>query len=276
MRFLDRFRSRRGITFTVSTAARPAEEQWVRRPSPFVVDPTWLQTPTFRSAGWLVDVVGESFYQDAIDEVSGGRTETGAAMPLVTAQLVLEPENPYDADAVRIDIGGHPCGHIPRADALDYHATLTALAEIGRPATCRARITGGWQRGVLDKGHFGICLDVHPDLETGERVAVLPFGEGRVSITGEQNAQAHLETLLDGTDRVEILATLGQPAERIGVWIHGELVGTLTPKMSERYGPWVTEVQAAMLPASCEARIVRGPKKIEVFLKLAMPWKATR
>jgi len=264
------------VTFRAPTPAElaPRAGRWTGRPSPFDVAHTWMQLPALRSAGWLVDVVGESFCQDAIEAVSGGRTEDGGAVPLVTAQLVREPDNPYDPNAVRVDIGGQCCGHIPRADARDYHSTINALAAIGRPASCRAWLTGGWQRGILDKGYFGIRLDVHPNLEITEAGAILPFGDGRVSVTGEEHAQDHLAPLLGDADRVEQLAVLGAPAERIGVWIRGRMVGTLTPKMSERYAPWVGEVQAALLPASCEARIVRGPKKIEVYLKLANPWTA--
>jgi hypothetical protein len=72
-----------------ATPRRPApvEREWIRSPSPFHVPYTWLQLPALRAAGWIVDVVGESFYQDAIEEVSGGRTGDGAAVPLVTAQL---------------------------------------------------------------------------------------------------------------------------------------------------------------------------------------------
>lgn len=229
--------------------------------------------PTFRAAGFLVDVVGESFHQDAIEVAADGRHEEGAVTPLVTAQLVREPNNPHDPNAVRVDIGDSPCGHIARTESPRYHQVLAALAEIGRPATCRAWITGGWDRGVLDKGHFGVKLDLHANLEWPERVAVLPFGEGRVSITGEEHCQGYLSALLGGRDRVEVIADLGDPsAERLGVRINGQSVGALTPKMSERYEAWVASAQAVFLPATCEARVVQGPKKIEVFLKLARPW----
>lgn len=281
VKLLDRFRARHAAPPTDTRP--PRRGTWVERPAPSQVpnyvgpasahdiSPTWLQLPTLRSAGWLVNVVGESFHQDNLEMVSGGRTEDGPAITMVTAELVREPENPFDANAVRVDIDGRPCGHLARQEASDYHATLDALAAVGRPATCRAWLTGGWQRGVLDKGSFGVRLDVHPDLDLAERAAMLPFGDGRVSLIGEQHAQEHLEALLAGSDRVEIIAVLGEPAEKIGVWVNAQLVGTLTAKMSERYGPWVREVQEALLPASCEARIIRGPKKIEVFLKLATP-----
>jgi hypothetical protein len=277
MRLFEIFRANRaardaGLTVTYT----PAEEKppWVGPPALNVVPEHWLQLPALRSAGWLVNVVGESFHQDGIEAMSGGRTEDGALFPLVTAQLVREPGNPYDTNAVRVQIGDQTCGHIARDEAPDYHATIAALAEIGRPTTCRAWITGGWDRGTLDRGHFGIRLDVHPNLELCESGSILPFGDGRVSITGEEASQDHLAALLGDANRVEAIAVLGAPAERIGVWINGTSVGALTAKMSESYAPWVAEAQAALLPASCEARIIRGPKKIDVFLKLAKPWPA--
>ena len=218
-------------------------------------------------------MVGESFHQEAIEAAAGGRHEDGAVIPLVTAQLVREPDNPYDANAVRVDLGDSPCGHIARAQAPSYHRVLAALGEIGRPATCRAWITGGWDRGGRDRGHFGVKLDLHPNLEWPERVTVLPFGESRVSITGEEKYQDYLAVLLSGRDRAEVIADLGDPtAGRIGVRINGQAVGVLTPKMSERYGPLVTEIHSALLPSTCEARVIQGPKKIEVYLKLAKPW----
>lgn len=279
VKLFDRFRSARIASpswpspSVRSPARKPDTKNWVGPPAPHAIHHGWLQVPTFRAAGFLVDVVGESFHQEAIEAAAGGRHEDGAVVPLVIAQLVREPNNPYDANAVRVDIGDSPCGHIARAEAPRYHGALAALAEIGRPATCRAWITGGWDRGVLDKGHFGVKLDLHANLEWPERVPVLPFGEGRVSITGEEKSQDYLAVLLGGRERVEVIADLGDPcADRIGVRINGQAVGALTPKMSERYGPWVAETQAALLPATCEARVVQGPKKIEVFLKLSKPW----
>lgn len=278
MRLFERFRLARIERATAAPRRPPtapatgrSEPIWTRRAAPHEVSASWLQLPTLRSDGWLVDVVGESFYQDAIEEAGGGRSERGALIPLVTAQLVLEPENPHDANAVRVEVGGQPCGHIPRTEAADYHAVIAGLNEIGRPASCRAWITGGWDRGDGDLGSFGVRLDLHEDRGLAERGAILPFGDGRVTITGEEKAQDHLAALLQGTDRVEVIAVLGAPAERVEVWVNAVCVGALTAKMSERYSPWIREVQEALLPSSCAARIIRGEKKIEVFLKLAKP-----
>jgi HIRAN domain len=235
---------------------------------------TWLQPYSFRATGYEVQVVGESNYQDVLEAVSGGRTPDGARVPLVTAALVREPRNRYDRNAVRVDVGGRCVGYIPRDLAPSFGAVLAKVGEAGIPPTCRAWLRGGWDRGVLDRGHFGIVLDLHPDLQVVADAPVLPFGPGRVSITGEEAAQDYLSALLDGQDRAEVIASLEFAGDyRLAVDIGGTKVGGLTPKMSARYAPWVNEVFAVGFPeATCEARLIRGPNKVEAFLKLATPW----
>src|SRR2546421_4776500 len=88
MRLLDRFRNR-AQTLPAGSQSAPIQElgqsqvaartaqtrdvrPWAGPLSPHDVPSTWMQLPALRSAGWLVDVVGESFYQDAIEAVCGG------------------------------------------------------------------------------------------------------------------------------------------------------------------------------------------------------------
>lgn len=234
---------------------------------------TWLQPYSFRAAGYEVKVVGESNYQEALEAACGGRSGDGARVPLVTASLRREPTNQHDRNAVRADLNGRCAGYIPRDQAPIFGEVLGKMAEQGLPPTCRAWLTGGWDRGVLDRGSFGIVLDVHPDLQVIDDAPMLPFGTGRVSITGEEGSQAYLTSLLEGQDRAEVLASLEPDDQSILVDVGGMKVGKLTPKMSARYGLWVSEILSAGFPeAACEARIIRGPKKVDVFLKLARPW----
>lgn len=234
---------------------------------------TWLQAPAFQSTGFRVKVVGESNYQHVLEWASGGRTEDGAAQPLVTAQLVREPSNPYDHNAVRVDLGGQTAAYVAREQAVAFHAPLAALAATGMPATCRAWLTGGWDRGALDKGYFGLELDVHPNLELNRDRVVLPFGDGRVSITGEEAAQPLLEALLAGADRQEVVAVLSLDGDRLAVTPVGvdDRVGHLTPKMSQRYRSIVEDAVTHGFEPTCHARVIRGPKKIEFFLKIGLP-----
>jgi hypothetical protein len=65
---------------------------------------TWLQLPAI-SIGAEVNAVGESYYQAALEVVAGGRTPFGTRTRLLTVILVREPDNPYDANAVRVEAG---------------------------------------------------------------------------------------------------------------------------------------------------------------------------
>ena len=54
---------------------------------------------------YLVDVVGESHYQSALAAICGPRSEVGEYRE-VTARLMLEDNNQYDANAVAVQIDG--------------------------------------------------------------------------------------------------------------------------------------------------------------------------
>ncbi len=236
-----------------------------------VVSSTWLQQPTFRAADHLVDVVGESHYQEALEAAAGGRTPAGPLRPLVTALLIPEPANPYDPHAVRVDVGGRTVGYLSRIEAQRFAPLLADLQGMRTPATCRAWLTGGWDRGKADRGHFGIRLDLHPELQI-RNAAMMPFGCGRVAVTGEEKRQRYLSAVLGSADRREVIAVLKQQNGRLAVYLEDEQVGELTDKMSCRFTPWVSALQVAGSPATAEARVIRGERKVEVFLKLAKPW----
>ena len=148
-----------------------------RRPGPTMAAlsaVSWLQLPAL-NPGPAVDATGESHYQDALESVGGGRTCFGVHSPLITAELVREPTNPYDPNAVRVEADGRPLGYMPKEDAHRFHAVLDKLAGQDRPATCRARLTGGWDRGHGDRGAIGVRILTgrRPSVWNG-RVAFLP------------------------------------------------------------------------------------------------------
>lgn len=108
--------------------------------------------------GDTVDVVGESHYQDALLATVGGRCEDGADRER-WAHLILEPDNPYDRNAVAVYIDGLTIGYLSRTDAQDYQPILTQLWDrYALRGVCRANIRGGWDRGGGDVGSFGVKL----------------------------------------------------------------------------------------------------------------------
>lgn len=127
---------------------------------PAVSVPEGLEMVQF-PRGLPVAVVGESHYQDALERLCGGREEHGAHQECV-ALLVPEDMNPFDPEAIRLDIGGLTVGYLSRAAAKRYRPVAEQLRSEGKIGVAEAVIVGGWDRGDGDRGHFGVQLDMNP------------------------------------------------------------------------------------------------------------------
>ena len=108
----------------------------------------------------LLRAVGESFYQPALAAACGRRNAEEVFFEC-EATLVPEPDNRFDGNAVRVEIGGLLTAHLARADAAEYQPLLLELREAGYTALCRALIVG---RDASDPDmqttNLGVCLDV--------------------------------------------------------------------------------------------------------------------
>ena len=114
-------------------------------------------TATKLNGGSEQAVVGESYYQDALSGICGGKTEDGHNHACLAA-LVREPDNEYDEHAVAVYIDGLQVGYLPRQDARSYGPVLRKLAKSKHLGACDAQIKGGWDRGNGDEGSFGVTL----------------------------------------------------------------------------------------------------------------------
>ncbi len=93
--------------------------------------------PTRLHGRELINVAGESHYQDALRAITKGeaRLETDAA-------LISEPDNPHDPNAIRVEIEGEKVGYLPRDLAPAYGSLVREPAERGRTAVCEAMVSG--------------------------------------------------------------------------------------------------------------------------------------
>lgn len=117
------------------------------------------QTYELQSEG-CSDVVGESFYQEALQATRAMlRYDRELGREVFDALLVLEPDNPYDPKAVAVYSPAGKVGHAPRGSL--WFELLSSLADAGHPnATCRAWLIGG------EDGKFlGVLLGADPDEE---------------------------------------------------------------------------------------------------------------
>jgi hypothetical protein len=115
--------------------------------------------PLVLPGGKTVQVVGESYYQDALDAICGGKCEEGYQL-MCQAELRPEPDNEYDKRAVGIYVDSRKVGHLSLEDEKRRQSKLLALRLQGKRPMCGALISGGWFRGPGEEGHYGIGLDL--------------------------------------------------------------------------------------------------------------------
>ena len=142
-------------TVTVYKTGLPDREERLPPDSRFDGQPYWLKGDD----SFSLDVVGESHYQEALEDASGGFTEDGVNL-VVWPDLLLDGENRYDKNAVKVQIEGRTVGHLSRADAQAFRERLATEGREGSSFRCKANIRGGWDRGEYDRGAFGVRLDV--------------------------------------------------------------------------------------------------------------------
>lgn len=101
-----------------------------------------------------IDVVGESNYQPAIRRACGWTPGTDTRFECF-AEVVPEPTNRYDPNAIRVDIDGACVGYLSRADALQFGPAIReALASHGTQLV-RAVIAG---RADGETDNLGVFL----------------------------------------------------------------------------------------------------------------------
>jgi hypothetical protein len=121
--------------------------------------------PALQAGNHVVQVVGESNYQAALEQACDGSNDAGPNRPSVIAHLVPEPDNRYDSNAVSVHVNGMKVGHLGREDALAYQGRLLELRSAGVALTCSARIKGGYAVQGLSRASFGIELFLAPPAE---------------------------------------------------------------------------------------------------------------
>lgn len=131
-------------------------------PSPKKRTPIPDQADTFawpKLDEYEFDVVGESFSQAELQALAGEHGADAANL-YTTAYLVPENDNPHDAKAVRVDIGGYRVGHLSSDDAQSFRRRLKAKGLGISTTSCGALIMGGYINQQGEKMHYGVRLDI--------------------------------------------------------------------------------------------------------------------
>lgn len=122
--------------------------------TPKSVPPGWTDTDEQRGQRWSkrniwyeTEIVGESNYQTNIESFCAGGSNVD-----LSADLILENDNPHDPKAVRVDIGRKTVGYLSRQDARTYRKMLAS----GSADTSYAALV----RGTLGRRGIYLSLDM--------------------------------------------------------------------------------------------------------------------
>jgi rubrerythrin len=109
-----------------------------------------------------LEVVGESYRQDALWAIVGGRRSEPIRHE-THALLIPEPDSPYDPNAIQVLIAGQLVGYLSREDAAAYRPGLLALMRknVNGLVALDAVIVGGGLRPD-GPGRLGVFLDHDP------------------------------------------------------------------------------------------------------------------
>jgi hypothetical protein len=241
-----------------------------------------------------ISVVGESYYQQALRIAARGRaagSDSASHIP-VTAALIPEPENPWDKNAVRVDIvqgdRSLKVGYLSSSLAEEYQHRFLDLRDRGLFGVCPARITGGGEGR-----YYGIYLhlvyperyavavgDEDPEIARIEGSVAVLRDEWSCTVTKEEDHQGALRKHAppDTSEYRQVVASLGfceissgkyKGQTAIEVRIEGQRVGQLTKAMTNRYHPVLNRVHERQLEPRCVAYVVRRDRGLEV--ELGMP-----
>ncbi|WP_217995591.1 DUF2510 domain-containing protein [Sanguibacter suarezii] len=257
--------------------------------------------------GWQrVDVAGTGYHLvDIARFLPKPIPDTGADVA-VSVQLIPDPENRHDRNAVKVMAGNALLGHLPAELAAAYQPRIVALLKGGYAPQCGARIRawpeGNWmidhrgdsQRVATDRFQASIGLDLaEPHMlfplnppPTPAHV-VLPIGRS-VQVNG---TDAHMATLRpwtrpegEGWVHVTLHAITLQLARStrrvVEVRLDGDRVGQLTPKMSGEFIPAVEALESVGLGTAVRAVLKGNALKADVNLfavrsgELSQEWLA--
>lgn len=228
-------------------------------------------------------VVGESHYGKAFSALAGdyGHRSVpthGVELTGVTAQIVREPDNRFDPDAVAVWIDGrHQVGYLsrttssiyaPQLDKLDPGTVLSVPARVWACLNTDTREVWGSASVTLPDPEGVLPFNDLPD----EPHVVLPHGKA-IQVTGEEEHMEVLRTFVLGIAPRHVAATLRLVEQRgvelVEVHLDGQRVGILTKGMSEQTRDLVRCVQDAGKVPVCRAVLKGSDLRADVALHVA-------
>ncbi|WP_433362104.1 HIRAN domain-containing protein [Actinoplanes sp. CA-142083] len=223
------------------------------------------------------DIVGESHYAAAIRDVLGNDFKVDGSEVIAVAELVPEPGNRHDQNAVAVRIGGQLVGYLPRDEAARYSPALFQLVTQGWSPQVACRVWGAsWDGNFRGSVRLDLAephLLAPANRPPGGEHRLLPPGHA-IQVTGEEHHLDALLPFLRPEGECWVHATLHEVVEQtartskvvVEVRLDGARVGKLSPRMSGELLPAIQHL-AGQGRATVTRALVKGNRiKTEVTL----------
>jgi hypothetical protein len=219
-------------------------------------------------------IVGESFYQDVLQQLKKAAFITVGDVPIASFLLAREPENPHDLDAIAVlTARGDLVGYVAREGARRLQPILLEHEKRKEVLSCTGKLVGDDIIGVwLNLPHLAAppsapqsAVEITPAYEDHEvcravsNVRALieghkPYGRSRpnwvasrVAAIGEERYASNLERVSKGrcekgqriTLKVLLVPDFGNPTDPAAVMIttvEGDVLGYLAKPHAARWG----------------------------------------
>lgn len=203
------------------------------------------------------EVAGEFAHMDGIHRALGRvpRRDEEIVEEALLAQLIPEPTNQFDRNAVKVVITGQHVGYLEKQVAAAVQPTIRRIVEAGYVPVVGARI---W--AVARSDYNSRALKHHANVRLAltdaqrmvplndpvfEEYSVLPWGSS-LQVTGEEHHHDVLSNYVTPDGEALVLGTLVllQAARKsikevVEVRIDGERIGQLTPSSSQHFLPTI-------------------------------------
>lgn len=235
------------------------------------------------------EVVGESWREKQIAAAIGGKPRADKEVELtLPAELVPEPDNPHDPNAISVRVRGHVVGYLSKEDAARYREPIHRIAASGHEATTKARIWAVVRKSYDNQGPARFFSSVRVALSEPHLLvpsngrpasahSVLPWG-GAVQVLGEED---HFDVVFNHVPRVGhglVIVTLHKDVQKLKngtekpfleVRIDGERIGQLSPTTSAHFLPVVDHLEAEGLHPAAWATIKGSSLAAQVTVQAA-------
>jgi hypothetical protein len=204
------------------------------------------------SGSYPVGLAGESNYFEAISMAANRQSGEHLAI----AEIVREPDNKFDTNAVRVEINGRTVGYIPREEAPSFHTLLSYAASINKRvfASCRVWVSDE------DDAYGSVSLDIDdpnsalPPINAAEvpvSAVIWPIGS-TLQVSEEskniENVKIVFEKMREALGRqilLELVIDRTKPEKpEVHVLFNGSKVGELSSASGRKFLPAIEKVTA--------------------------------